>query len=46
MNVEKIKGFIEDEINQTVAIFEKNTLNYQVSFKQFKKNNMNYLLVK
>ena len=23
MNVEKIKGFIEDEINQTVAIFEE-----------------------
>jgi hypothetical protein len=23
MNTEKIKGFIEDEINQTVAIFEE-----------------------
>ena len=37
MNTEKIKGFIEDEINQTVAIFEEEYPELSNEFKTIQK---------
>ena len=37
MNVEKIKGFIEDEINQTVAIFEEEYPELSSEFQAIQK---------
>ena len=38
MNVEKIKGFIEDEINQTVAIFEEEYPELSNEFQTIQKD--------
>ena len=37
MNIEKIKGFIEDEINQTVAIFEEEYPELSSEFQAIQK---------